>query len=86
LGVSRYGSGGIHAILADGDGADDDGVSFGSIRGWTIGPATIVVSNAGGARLDAWIDFNADGLGADRANNRQQRSRRRAQHRRDVPS
>jgi hypothetical protein len=48
---------------ADGDGADEDGVTFGSIRvGQLDASVTVNVQNARrGAKLDAWIDFNADG-------------------------
>jgi hypothetical protein len=48
---------------ADGDGADDDGVTFGAVRAGQLGAAVIVnVQNApAGAKLDAWIDFNGDG-------------------------
>jgi hypothetical protein len=47
----------------DGDGADDDGVSFGSIRvGQQDAIITVNVQNApSGARLDAWFDFDGDG-------------------------
>jgi len=42
---------------------DEDGVTFGAVRvGQTGATLTVIVQNApGGARLDAWIDFNADG-------------------------
>ncbi|MCH7995277.1 MAG: D-aminoacyl-tRNA deacylase, partial [Planctomycetes bacterium] len=48
---------------ADGDGADEDGVTFGSIRvGQLDASVTVNVQNApAGAKLDAWIDFNGDG-------------------------
>ncbi|MCH8923531.1 MAG: hypothetical protein IIA67_10345, partial [Planctomycetes bacterium] len=48
---------------ADGDGADEDGVMFGSIRvGQLDASVTVNVQNApNGAKLDAWIDFNGDG-------------------------
>ena len=48
----------------DMDGSDDeDGVTFGSIRVGQLGATiTVNVQNApAGAKLDAWIDFNADG-------------------------
>jgi hypothetical protein len=48
---------------ATGDGADEDGVVFGTLRVGQVG-ATVTVTVSGvatGARLDAWIDFNADG-------------------------
>ena len=48
---------------ANGDGADEDGVTFGSIRvGQLDASVTVNVQNApAGAKLDAWIDFNGDG-------------------------
>ncbi len=49
--------------LRDGEGADEDGVTFGSIRVGQLDANVIVnVQNApAGAKLDAWIDFNGDG-------------------------
>jgi len=59
---------GTHSALADADDADgqvDDetGVTFGIIRvGQLDASVTVNVQNApSGAKLDAWIDFNADG-------------------------
>jgi hypothetical protein len=54
---------GVHSPAADGDRADDDGVTFGTIRvGQLDAVVTVSVQNApSGARVDAWIDFNADG-------------------------
>ncbi len=48
---------------ADGDDVDDDGVAFGDLQvGGASGSVVITVENApGGARVDAWIDFNGDG-------------------------
>ncbi|MEX0936893.1 MAG: VCBS repeat-containing protein [Pirellulales bacterium] len=48
---------------ADGDGVDEDGVTFGSVRvGQVDAVVTVNVQNApAGARLDAWIDFDHDG-------------------------
>ena len=48
---------------ADGDGADDDGVTFASIQvGQTDAAVIVNVQHAPtGAKLDAWIDFNGDG-------------------------
>ena len=41
---------------------DEDGVTIGPLVPGQTGTATVVVSNApSGAKLDAWIDFNADG-------------------------
>ncbi|MFO1003985.1 MAG: GEVED domain-containing protein [Planctomycetaceae bacterium] len=52
---------GTHSANADADGADEDGVTFGTIRVGALG-ATATVNVAGGAgKLDAWIDFNGDG-------------------------
>ncbi len=52
-----------HSAAASSDGADEDGVMFGSMRVGQLGvPITVTVSNApSGAKLDAWIDFNNDG-------------------------
>jgi VCBS repeat-containing protein len=63
LGATRSTEGDVeHTAAADGA-ADDDGVSFGAVRVGQLGAtATIDVQSAPlGARLDAWIDFNADG-------------------------
>jgi VCBS repeat-containing protein len=48
---------------ADGDGSDEDGVTFGSIMvGQLDASVTVNVQNSpAGAKLDAWIDFNGDG-------------------------
>jgi len=48
---------------ADGDGPDDDGVVFGTVRVGQLGATvSVTVSNApSGARLDAWLDLNGDG-------------------------
>jgi hypothetical protein len=64
LGASRdTEADGAHSAEADGDGADDDGVTFGRIQvGQLDATITVNVQNAPqGARFDAWIDFNADG-------------------------
>lgn len=50
------------SATADGDGADDDGVSV--IAGVVAGPgnrSSLLVTASHSARLDAWIDFNGDG-------------------------
>ncbi|MCC6492122.1 MAG: VCBS repeat-containing protein [Pirellulales bacterium] len=54
---------GAPSASADGDGPDDDGVTFGPLRiGDASAAATVNVQNAPqGARLDAWIDFDGDG-------------------------
>ncbi len=48
---------------ADSDGADDDGVIFGQVNAGRIDATVVVkVRNASvGTKLDAWVDFNADG-------------------------
>ncbi|MCH8043065.1 MAG: tandem-95 repeat protein, partial [Planctomycetes bacterium] len=48
---------------ADGDGSDEDGVTFGAIMvGQLDAGVTVNIQNApGGAKLDAWFDFNGDG-------------------------
>ena len=60
-------SDGLPTASADGDdtdGADDeDGVAFGTIRVGEGGAVTVNVQNASeGAKLDAWIDFDGDGV------------------------
>jgi hypothetical protein len=54
---------GAPSAAADADGADDDGVTFGTIRVGQLGATvTVNVQNAPtGAKLDAWIDFDGDG-------------------------
>ncbi len=54
---------GVPSFLSDGDGADEDGVTFGAIRVGQLGATvTVNVQNAPtGAKLDAWIDFDGDG-------------------------
>lgn len=52
---------GSPSAAADGDGVDEDGVSFGTLRAGALG-ATVAVNVQGGAgKLDAWVDFNGDG-------------------------
>ncbi|MDP6545472.1 MAG: FG-GAP-like repeat-containing protein [Phycisphaerae bacterium] len=49
---------------ADGDdldGVDDDGVTFGMIHVGQLDAGVTVNASAAGSKLDAWIDFNADG-------------------------
>ncbi len=62
LGAARDNeSDGTHSDLADADGADEDGVTFGPIvLGALDAELTVNVQGSPG-RLDAWIDFNADG-------------------------
>ena len=64
LGASRdEESDGQPSSDADGDGADEDGATFGSLRVGQLGASvTVNVQNASaGAKFDAWIDFNGDG-------------------------
>ena len=53
---------GTHSVLADADGADEDGILFGLLHPGQLNSTVIVnVQNApDGAVLDGWIDFNAD--------------------------
>ena len=52
---------GAPSALADGDGADEDGVTFGTIQVGAL-DATVTVNVQGAVgKLDAWIDFNDDG-------------------------
>ncbi len=52
---------GSHSATAQSDGADEDGVTFGTIQIGAL-DATVTVNVQGGAgKLDAWIDFNGDG-------------------------
>ena len=69
LGANRDAEGdGVHSSGADADDTtgtpdDEDGVTFGTIQvGQLDATVTVNVQNApSGAKLDAWIDFNADG-------------------------
>ncbi len=48
---------------ADGDGGDEDGVMFGMVAvGNTLAGVNINLQNAATAKVDAWIDFNRDGV------------------------
>ena len=57
---------GAPSALADGDGADEDGVLFGGIGVTsTIAAVTLEltgISEANPAKVDAWIDFNGNGV------------------------
>ncbi|MBI1371777.1 MAG: LEPR-XLL domain-containing protein, partial [Phycisphaera sp.] len=54
-------SDGVPSANADGDGGDEDGVTFGSLQVGQL-DATVTVNVQGAAgKLDAWIDFNGDG-------------------------
>jgi hypothetical protein len=64
LGEDRDAEAGVdNSADANGDGADDDGVTFEPFRVGELGATVSVnVQNApAGARLDAWIDFDGDG-------------------------
>ena len=65
LGLTRDSeSDGTHSAAADADGADEDGVTFGTMMvGALDAQVTVNVQGAspGAAKLDAWIDFNGDG-------------------------
>ncbi|MGD9723369.1 MAG: FG-GAP repeat domain-containing protein [Pirellulales bacterium] len=52
---------GAHSAAADADGADDDGVTFGTMQVGQVDATLLVMVQGGSARLDAWIDFNGDG-------------------------
>ncbi|MGB0600416.1 MAG: FG-GAP-like repeat-containing protein, partial [Rubripirellula sp.] len=63
LGATRDSeSDGTHSAAADADGSDEDGVTFDAIQVGQLDTTVIVnVQNApSGAKLNAWIDFNAD--------------------------
>ena len=51
---------GTHSIGADADGADEDGIVFGTL---SVGqPATVdVYLHGADSKLDAWVDFDGDG-------------------------
>ncbi|MGD9722542.1 MAG: FG-GAP repeat domain-containing protein [Pirellulales bacterium] len=52
---------GAHSAAADADGADDDGLTLGTMQVGQLGATVIVNVQGGAAKLDAWIDFNGDG-------------------------
>ena len=52
---------GTHSPNADADGADEDGVTFGTVQVGQLDATVTVNVQGGAAQLDAWIDFNADG-------------------------
>ncbi len=49
------------SVDASGDGADEDGVTFGSMQVGELGVTITVNVAGGGGLLDGWIDFNGDG-------------------------
>lgn len=54
---------GRHSINADADAGDEDGVLFGLIQpGQTTAGVNIDLQNAQSGRVDAWVDFNRDGV------------------------
>ncbi|WP_372895577.1 FG-GAP-like repeat-containing protein [Stieleria sp.] len=52
---------GVPSVVAQSDGADEDGVTIGSLRVGQVGASLIVNVQGGPAKLDAWIDFNRNG-------------------------
>ena len=61
LGASRdMEADGMHSANADADGADEDGVTFSTVRAGQL-DAVVAVNASAAAKLDAWIDFNGDG-------------------------
>ena len=52
---------GTHSATADADGADEDGVTFGTIQAGALGATVTIIVTGEPAKLDAWIDFNGDG-------------------------
>ncbi len=54
---------GVHSAESDADGSEDDGVVFGVVNAGRPDAGVVVkVRNAAlGTKLDAWVDFNADG-------------------------
>lgn len=63
LGATRDGEAdALPSANADSDGDDEDGVLFGILKtGQTMAGVNIELQNAETAKVDAWIDFNADG-------------------------
>lgn len=52
---------GAHSAAAIADGADEDGVTFGTIRVGQLDATVTVTVSGGSGKLDAWIDFDGDG-------------------------
>jgi len=52
---------GTHSASAGADGADEDGVTFGTISVGALGASVTVNVQAAVGKLDAWIDFNGNG-------------------------
>ena len=54
---------GVASVNADSDGSDEDGVMFGVIGiGSALAGVNIDLQNAAAARVDAWLDFDLDGI------------------------
>ena len=64
LGASRDAeSDGVASPTADGDGSDEDGVLFSTMSvGESAAGLNILLENAASAKVDAWIDFDRDGV------------------------
>ncbi|PAY17008.1 hypothetical protein CKO51_23520 [Rhodopirellula sp. SM50] len=52
---------GVPSVVAQSDGADEDGITIGNLRVGQMGASLIVNVQGGPAKLDAWIDFNRNG-------------------------
>jgi hypothetical protein len=52
---------GAPSAAADGDGVDEDGVTFGTLQVGALGASVTVNVQGGSGLLDAWVDFNGDG-------------------------
>lgn len=52
---------GTPSAAADGDGVDEDGVTFGTLQVGALGASVTVNVQGGSGLLDAWVDFNGDG-------------------------
>ncbi len=54
---------GVHSALADADGTDEDGITIAKLYAGRSGSVAITAQNVvvGGAKVDAWLDFNSDG-------------------------
>ncbi|QDV43655.1 hypothetical protein Enr13x_35120 [Stieleria neptunia] len=54
-------SDGVPSVVAQSDGADEDGITIGNLRVGQVGASVFVNVQGGPAKLDAWIDFNRNG-------------------------